>query len=228
MGLRDWLRGEVGRRRETLHLAPGAARREPLGAIRLEAKRAAYSRLDDEAARAELLLRIEARPEVLRRAALELEEGRGDYIGDRAYRLLSAASAGTAVEPIPSEREGLFAEEEALGRMSMEEAFLGLAASEPRLMEIAGRARDLREEADVEGGLPRTVRDPLDHLLGAGADTESELLRSALAVSIAHQYLELLAGDERSGPAGVAYFDHPRKRQVGTGVPRRGRRRRSG
>jgi hypothetical protein len=149
----------------------------------------------------------------VKEATIDLARRRDDYIDDRAYRLLSAAAAGTAVLPIPPERTDLFAAEEKLGRLALESAFDSLAELEPRLLMMRDQVRALSprgEDANC-APIPAHIKQQLAELFGGGAANEPELLHTSLATSIAHQYLKLLAGDARAGPADVAYFDHPRK-----------------
>jgi hypothetical protein len=63
---------------------------------------------------------------------------------------------------------------------------------------------------------PAEINKELVQLIGGAARKEDELLHTSLASSIVHQYLRLLAGDSREGPATVAYFDHARKTVVMT------------
>lgn len=206
------------------------ARSKRLAPIHAATRRAAKSTLDDEAAKAMLSERLTAEPAVVKEATIELSRGRNDYMSDRAYRLLSAAGGGSEVQPIPPERRELFAAEASLGRMPLEQAFESLAKAEPRLEDIRRRvSAHSADAARFEGGrLPQEISEELIDLVGAGARKEDELLHTNLATSIVHQYLQLLAGDTRSGPADVAYFDHPRKTFVATGRLWGGRRPRPG
>ena len=162
------------------------------------ARELAYSSLNDEAAKTALAERLSADAGVLKEATIDLARRRSDYIDDRAYRLLSAAAAGTAVQPIPPECQELFAEEEAIGRMPIEQAFQHLSGLEPRLIDVKRQAQAGTQ--DGEGGacgLPEHLRKELHGLVGGGASDDHELLRSALATSVVHQYLLQLAGNTR-------------------------------
>lgn len=187
--------------------------------IQQAARRAANSTVDDEVAKEMLSEQLEAEPAVIKEATINLSRLRDDYIHDRAYRLLSAAAAGSAVQPIPPERADLFAAEEALGRMPLGQAYEHLAATEPRLKDMRRRVSGKSSGApDGEcAALPAEIKQELSELVGSAATNEDELLRTNLATSIVHQYLQLLAGDTRSGPATISYFDHPRKAFVATG-----------
>lgn len=191
----------------------GIARSKRIAPIHKAARHVAENELDDETAKARLSERLNADPAVIREATIDLSRRRDDYVDDRAYRLLSAAAAGSAVQPIPPEREDLFVAEEALGRLPLEEAFAQLAEAEPRLEDV--RRQVSSKSAGAErfecAALPAEINKELVQLIGGAARKEDELLHTSLASRIVHQYLRLLAGDSREGPATVAYFDHPRK-----------------
>jgi hypothetical protein len=114
----------------------GIARSKRIAPIHKAARHVAESALDDKTAKARLSERLNADPAVIREATIDLSRRRDDYVDDRAYRLLSAAAAGCAVQPIPAERADLFVAEAALGRQPLEEAFDRLAEAEPRLEDI--------------------------------------------------------------------------------------------
>jgi hypothetical protein len=186
------------------------------------ATRAAYSSLDDEAAKLVLADRLDADSKVLNEATIDLSRRRDDYIHDRAYRLLSAAVAGTPVQATPPERQDLFAEEAALGRMPIEQAFARLAEMEPRLLEVQRQVQRGRADGDAEeSGLLKRLRESLGGLVGGGASRHHELLRTSLASSIAHQYMWQLTGATEFGSPTAAYFDSRGTRVVAFGSARR-------
>ncbi|HTZ63399.1 MAG TPA: hypothetical protein VMB51_04790 [Solirubrobacteraceae bacterium] len=190
-------------------------RAERISPTRHAAIELAYSSLGDEAAKVALGDRLKADSQVLKEATIDLARRRDDYIQDRAYRLLSAAAAGTAVQSIPPERQELFAEEEAIGRIPIEQAFERLAEIEPRLLGVKRLAEAGFSNEDTEAcGLPKRVRQELHPLVGGGASEDHELLRTTLATSIVHQYLEQRTGNTRLGSPSTAYFDSPTKRFV--------------
>jgi hypothetical protein len=214
MSLKARLGKAVQRRIEAMPSVQAAkARSERIAPIQHAAHRAAYSRLDDEAARNMLSEQLQADRAALKEATIDLARRRDDYINDRAYRLLSAAAAGTAVLPVPPERTDLFAAEEKLGRLALESAFDSLAELEPCLLDMRDQVRTLspRGTDATCAPVPAHIKQQLAELFGRAAADEPEVLHTSLATSIAHQYLQLLAGDTRAGPADVAYFDHPRK-----------------
>ena len=220
MSLKSRLGKAVQKRVEAMPSVRAAvARSERVRPIDSAARRAANSTLDDEAAKAMLGEHLNAEPAVVKEVTLALSRRRDDYVSDRAYRLLSAAAAGSAVQPVPPERADLFAAEEALGRMPLEEAFGRLAKAEPRLEDI--RRRVSSQGAGIEhaecAALRPQIKEELSELVGGSARREDELLHTSLASSIVAQYLQLLAGDARSGPATISYFDHPRKAFWATG-----------
>jgi hypothetical protein len=214
MDLRHQLGHAIKRRIESIPAIQQATERhERVAPAQKAAWEVAHGPLDDEAAKVDLLTRLTAAPEILREATINLARHRDTYVSDRAYRLLSAAAADGPVQPIPPERAELFAREEALGRMSMEQAFKQLAAIEPALQAIeweilAGHQRRDGEECSP---LPNDVHDRLRELVGGGARREDELLRTTLAGSIAEQYLQIAAGVTHLGVSSESFFETPRK-----------------
>ncbi len=218
MSLKGQLGGMLMKRIEAMpSVRAGIERGERIAPLQREARRAAHSTADDETAVAELRERLSGDANVRREAVIELSERRRDYIADRSYRLLSAASGGGAVQPIPPERAELFRAEAELGWMPMEEAFRRLVALEPRLAAVEREAENLTPDAECSG-LPPQLRERLHGLIGGGARGADELLGSTLATSIVHQYLSYISGQADCGPGSLAFFEHPRKRFVATGV----------
>jgi hypothetical protein len=140
---------------------------------------------------------------------------RRDSIDDRAYRLLAAVAADSPVAPIRPELAELFAREEALGRIPMQQAFEQLAEIEPGLRDLSRQAAAAANSGGSEDwGLPKDLRERVNDLLDGGARSDDALLHSNLATSIVEQYLLILAGDTRVGTPEVSYFDAPIKRVV--------------
>jgi hypothetical protein len=236
MGLKQQLGRLVMKRIEAMPSVKARVERQK----RLEpavqaAKQLAYGRREDDAAKAELRARLSAEPELLREAAIDQSQRREDYVGDRAYRILSAAVADGPVQRMPPERVGLFAREEALGRMPMEEAFKQLVALEPTLAKIETDVLAGDRRSDPDGGSPpegirllsHGVEERLRDLVGGAAERDDELLQSSLASSIVHQYLRILAGDTQLGKTSESFFETPRKSFVATFAFRRKPRGRS-
>lgn len=193
------------------------ARSERTAPVTRAAHKAAFSSLDDEAAKTKLGEQLKAEPHVAE--ALAHFHRPDDYIGDRAYRLLAAAAADTPMEPIPPARAELFAQEESIGRMPIEQAFQKLAAIEPGLLGLQGQAEAVAKNGDPRScNLPKHIKEPLHRLVGGGSRNLHEILHTNLATSIVHQYLETLAGNTRFGTPDIAYFDSPTKHFVATGV----------
>lgn len=182
------------------------------------AKRAAHSSLDDETAKTELRENLAADLQVVDETLTHFGQ-RDAYIDDRAYRLLAATATDAPVAPVSQERAELFAREDTIGRMPIERAYQRLAEIEPRLVDLEAQARLVEAGYDAgEHGLPKHIAQPLRRLVGAGASGGDELLHTNLATSIAHHYLEFLAGDTSLGPPDTAYFDSASKRVVLSGV----------
>lgn len=215
MSLKGRLGKAVMKRVEAMPSIQAANERsERIGPTLRAAMKAAYSPLGDEAARMELASRLASDPEILREATLDLSDHRRDYARDRAYRLLSAAVAGTPVEPTPPERRELFAEEEVLGRMPIEQAFEQLAELQPLLLEAKrqAQARDTNIEPSerAKGALSALHRSEADREIAGEASEDRELLNTTVANSIVNQYLQQLAGVPEMGTPSASYFDAPR------------------
>lgn len=216
MGLKAQLGKAVMKRVEAMPAVQAQKERsERISPVQRAARKLAYISQDDETAKLALAELLEADSDVVKEATIDLAQRRDDYIDDRAYRLLSAAAAGTAVLPIPPERRELFAEEEAIGRMPIEQAFQRLAELEPRLIGVKHMAERGGQDEDGDAcGLPQRLRKELLGLVGGAANEHHELLRTTLATSVVHQYFLQLGGNARMGNPSVAYFDSPTKHFV--------------
>jgi hypothetical protein len=194
------------------------ARSERTMPVTRVAHRVAYGSLDDEAAKLSLREQLDVEPEVLDEALADFHS-RDDYINDRVYRLLASVATDTEVAAIPTERVELFAEEEAIGRIPIKQAFDRLAEIEPRLLDLERQMLNASQKNQPERcELPRHVREQLSHLVGGGVSDVHGLLHTTLATSIVHQYLQILAGNTRLGTPDVAYFDSLIKHVVSSGV----------
>ena len=201
------------------------ARHERLWPFVAAARDAAYSRDGDEDARNELIRRTDLRSKLETEAAgvwdaVEwLGRDRGDYIGDRAYRLLTAAVAGLPVRPIDQAVAELFAREEHLGRQPLEQAFEELAALEPKLLDVRSRLTAARPPANqsTKQRSPQAI-DALKGLVGVTSASPDPLLKTDLAHSIALQYLTVVTTGAPDGERTTPYFDAPRKASVRGGT----------
>jgi hypothetical protein len=216
MGLKARVGKAVQKRIEAMpSIQAEKERSERIAPVQRAAWKAAYGAPDDASARVALRDRLQAGPDILAEATIDLSRRRDDYIHDRAYRLLSAAAADTAVQPIAPERQVLFAEEESIGRIPIEQAFQRLAELQPRLLDVKRAAEIGDPGADAEErGLPKHLRQMLHGLVGAGSSGDHDLIRTNLATSIVHQYWEQLRGRPRAGDPQTAYFDSPTKQIV--------------
>lgn len=188
------------------------------------AQRAAHSSLDDETARTELRESLAQDPQVIDETLNHFRQ-RDTYIDDRAYRLLAATATDAPVAPVSQELAELFAREEAIGRMPIERAYQRLAEIEPRLLDLERQARIVQADDDAgQRGLPKHIDQPLRRLVGAGADSDHELLHINLATSIAHHYLEFLAGDSSLDTPDTPYFNSRSRRVVFSSVLWKARR----
>ncbi len=214
MSLKGRLGKAVIRRIEGMPSVQAATERHARIAPTQEAAMAAaYRPGEDDDAKTFLNERLDAEHEVLTEAVLELSGRRNNYIWDRAYRLLSAAVADTEVQPIAPERQCLFAQEEMIGRIPIEQAFDHLSKLEPRLADVKREATHVAP-GEGRGELPSSVRESLADLIGHGTGADHELLETTLATSIVHQYLQQLMGNPHLGSPTKAYFDSPNKQFV--------------
>ena len=219
MSLKGRLGGAVMKRIEALPSVQAERERSARTApSETAARKLAHSRLDDEIASAKLRERVDASRAVLKEATIAMSKHRGDYLHDRAYRLLSAVAADGPVQPIPPERAELFAREEALGHMPIREAFALLAQSEPRLADMERRAGARSRPPDAGCQLGEDISRPLHRLVGGGAEADDELLRTSLATSIVHQYLRLLGDEDVGTSSKTPYWVLPKQIAVFTGT----------
>ncbi len=114
--------------------------RDPSSRIQDAARGHARSRLNDAEACAALAAEISGLPAGAVEAEIAGWHHRGDFVNDRAIRLLVGVRDGV-VPAIDPERRKQFAREEELGRLPLPEAFEVLTATCPELADIANRAR---------------------------------------------------------------------------------------
>jgi hypothetical protein len=171
------------------------------------------SRLSDEHAKLELQAAIAAYPNGVASTLSLLGQGRDSYAKDRAFRLLSAATTGGPVKPMPPESADLFTRERELGHLPLRDAFARLKSLEPALAELereiaAGRLTPARGHgfSMVEIPLGRTVAH------------DEPLLRSDLALNIAAHYLNTLRASDAPTDLETPYFEAPRRTKMSTGV----------
>lgn len=176
--------------------------------VSIEAEKVACSSLEDSEAKAMLAERLSADPSSIDAARTVLSR-RCDYLSDRAYRLLSAIGDDTPVAPMAQDLEQLFSQEEALGRMPLDQAFRYLAEMEPRLLNMEQQM--IKELADTEHspGLTQSIHRALVDLVGVSAGRDRTLIGTNLAASIVRQYLEIRGGVTALGSINMPYFDAP-------------------
>lgn len=157
------------------------------GAAMSQAKRD----VDDEAAAAALRAEILGIPTTVIDSELSDWSARGNYLRDRAYRLLVAARDGGMVEPIDASDRIVFEQEAILARLPIVDAFARLADAEP---ELRGR-----EEAALAG--KRMQPHDLRGLVGPGARSVDPALQGDLALKITFVYLWDCAQGHRGSPS---------------------------
>jgi hypothetical protein len=191
------------------------------GVISRASPRAAHSAEPDEDARRHLMEELASNGQHAQDALAIFERMRGQFDADRAYRLLYAAMTDTPVQPIAADRRDLFLREEQLGRMPLSEAFGFLAKHQPVLYQLEKATRAAVEHVtqaltDEAKSRDDSVEAPLhiSALLGPSAqDCTDPLLRSQIALSIASQYLAIVAGSH-DGDDSCSYFESPNKRMT--------------
>lgn len=199
-----WLRGE-----ETSSERAEMEQLDRIDACVEHAQECAYSAdSDDEAVRKLRALISDCEPDVVSAALSQCQADRVDYVADRAYRLLSAAVSGSPVEPIDPEKESLFLEEEALGRLPLQEAFAKLAGLEPYLAELGERVRPegsskVMDQLEVAARVETFFRLP---------NKKEPILRSRVAAGVACQYVEVVIGRIDRDAMDVPYFSDPQCR----------------
>jgi hypothetical protein len=145
------------------------------GAAMSQAKRD----VDDEAAATALRAEIDDISTTVIDTELADWGPRGDYLRDRACRLLVAARHGRAVAPIEASDRIVFEQEAILARLPIVDAFARLADAEPELRR--------REEAALAG--KRMQPHDLGGLVGPGARNANPALHGNLALKITAVYL---------------------------------------
>jgi hypothetical protein len=173
---------------------------------------------DDESAKARLAEEIAPHRRGRDAALRMLRRGRGEFLSDRAFRLLYAATHDLPVEPRCRQMEELFGREARLGRLPVATAYAQLVEMEPRLGDPELSHRGSSETAT--NATPAGMR--LSMFLGPNAQHPDPLVRSQLALSIAAQYQAVLRGDLGEGAENASYFAATRKMVLRSGTLIRG------
>jgi hypothetical protein len=189
-----WAHSEEGR----AALAAGHG----ISAVIASARQAAMSGAEDEAACQVLRAGLPKDREPVGKALARLADLRVNYLEDRAFRLLQAASTDSPVQPIDAQHRELYLEEARLGRMPLAEAFAYLAALEPRLTQRVGPVGRL------------TVG--LGELVGPRASSPHPLLRTDLAIEIVTEYLKARREGAAITEDLTPFFERPRRAFTGT------------
>jgi hypothetical protein len=136
-----------------------------------------------------LRLQLAEEDGIIHTAIKKLAEEREDYLSDRAFRLLSAVAAGSAVRPLDPALSAVFTRERALGHLPLTEAFRELGLVEPGLVELSQAAEAITDWKAEKRALTRQ----LGWLAGARARSGDRLMRSDLIASLILQYLTAVA-----------------------------------
>jgi hypothetical protein len=141
----------------------------------------------------------------LTRAAESLSIGPGAPIDefaewDRAYRLLRAAAADRAVEPVSAERAAFFAQVSALDDGPIDSGWARLVEAQPALIELEADVRRAEQHGPDETWerinlLEELLHERLENLVGPTAEGQDDpLLRTGTAFRLADKYLGKLYG----------------------------------
>jgi hypothetical protein len=169
--------------------------------IRSEASRLATSDLGDEELKVMLIDVVGRDVHELERALSELSQRTPNYAYDRAARLLRAVLEDGPVAPVDEAWADLFEWERALDHRPLVDAYAELCTLEPRLNDLAFRARAWRTSA--EAGRFLTVRriravnrvsKAVDRLVGPDRATDDPRLRSPVARKVPSNHLWELIG----------------------------------
>jgi hypothetical protein len=199
------------------HISHALARLSPIAGladVRSISRRAMYyahSGYTDEEAAARLRKDVGTNIKAARTALAGINRARSEFDGDRAFRLLDAVVREVPVEAAPIASSELFAREEELGRLPLDEARAKLIALEPRLSSLWTANATRRTGDDVPGQIEH-----VNSLVGPGSENSDPLLRSQLALSVMHHVLATTDGDLLDTRQ-VSYFSAPRKRVVRAG-----------
>jgi hypothetical protein len=164
--------------------------------IRAAALRQAASDAVDDVAAAALGAEVEDRDSAAVRAIEDLGDPRDNFLYDRAYRLLTAVVDGGPVRPIDPAMADLFAAEEELGRLPLQESFASLAQTEPRLAEVEREFGARRSEFAEENSRKKVIEaigNRTESLVGFGARKQRWLLRSDITDAVVFRYLLAVA-----------------------------------
>jgi hypothetical protein len=164
--------------------------------IRAAALRQAASAAEDDVAAAALSGEVEDRGSAAQRAIEDLGHPRDNFLYDRAYRLLTAVVHGGPVRRIDPAMANLFAAEEQLGRLPLQEAFASLTRTEPRLAEVEHEFRARRSEFAPDDAFKQvieTISNRRESLVGFGARKQPWLLRSDITEAVVIRYLLAVA-----------------------------------
>jgi hypothetical protein len=141
-------------------------------------------------------------PEAVQFALQELRPRRGDFLDDRAYRILEAVDTGQPVAPVDPACEENFRAQERLARLPLREAFAALADLAPGLLLLETRVADggwRADAGDPDLGLDAYVDQRLDEVLKSSESSPDPLLSSTVARTIATLYLTIISGEQALG-----------------------------
>lgn len=160
----------------------------------------AESDLKDDEAVDELREQAQSNSRAARRALKLLRPMRGEFVGDRAYRLLAAATNDAPVEVVDADRRTLFTRERELSDRPIVDAIEQLIHLEPTL-------RAVLPENQPSDETTRQVAS----IVGPGSSHKDPLVRSQLAISIVSHYLAIREGNTQLGNLSTPYRSAPRK-----------------
>lgn len=191
-----------------------SGRASDVAIVQRAAAHQARSILDDEHAKNALAREIATRRNGIAGALAALGKKRGEFVTDRAFRLLDAIARDAQVDAIAPENVPMFSRERELGRANVAQACSRLAEIEPRLASyFVGRGSDKqRKRADSSRDRgTRAPTSPVRTLVGPTAHSSDPLIRSQLALCVVYHYLAILDGKLPPEAAAEPYFSSRRK-----------------
>lgn len=172
-----------------------------MAAVRDPLMRVVYSRMSDTEAAETMRHVVQAEPGAAKatmKYVRTIRDQAGGYETDRAYRIMTAARAGTTPAPIRKQDVELFERERALGWQPLEEAFDQLVALALELQNVRDRVLALSGSGarDITGtSAYYNLQDAASALVGPDCGHPDALVRSALADTVVARYLNAISGD---------------------------------
>jgi hypothetical protein len=175
----------------------------------------AGSDIDDEAAVARLRAAFSKQEDRDRAVAYCLDwlaRGREAHVGDRAYRIASAAATGEPIEALDPARVVLFQRLREMGEMPIGKAYDELVGPVPELARVVEDAEPLPEDEIERLRWSERQRRRVALLVGPHASCSDPLVRTLATVNLVLSYMHIAAGDNSLGTFDTPHRDIKRAR----------------